>query len=137
MATLKEDVTLHTFTAEASAALDGPEWLRRRRAAGYAALASCELPSESEEVWRYTPINALVLDDFAPPAHGGPAPAGDQLLAALSTALDGVAGSVLVQNGIANAAHALYWPPAGFPTWRVSLSGHGRDRRVRFTGAAH
>ena len=102
MAILKEDVTLHTFTAEASAGLPGPEWLRERRAAGHDAVTSCPLPSESEEVWRYTPINTLVLDDFAAPAHGGPAPAGDQLLAVLTTALDGVAGSVLVHNGIAS-----------------------------------
>lgn len=102
MAIPKEDVTLHTFTAEASAALDGPEWLRDRRAAGYEALASCALPSESEEVWRYTPINSLKLDDFAPPTHDGPAPAGDQLLSALTAALGPVAGSVLVHNGRAS-----------------------------------
>jgi Fe-S cluster assembly protein SufD len=95
----KEDVPLHTFTAEASAALDGPEWLRHRRAAGHEALTSCELPSESEEVWRYTPINSLVLDDFEPPADAGPVPAGDQLLAAVTAALGAVAGSVLVHNG--------------------------------------
>ncbi|MFZ0248870.1 MAG: SufD family Fe-S cluster assembly protein [Acidimicrobiales bacterium] len=99
----KEDVTLHTFTAEASAALDGPDWLRRRRAAGYEALASCALPSESEEVWRYTPIDSLDLDDFAPPSSNGAAPAGDQLLAALTSALGSVAGSVLVHNGRAGA----------------------------------
>ena len=103
MAILKEDVTLHTFTPEASAGLPGPGWLRERRAAGYEALASCSLPSEGEEVWRYTPINTLVLDDFAPPAHDGPAPAGDQLLAALTTALGEVTGSVLVHNGVASA----------------------------------
>jgi Fe-S cluster assembly protein SufD len=96
----KEDITLHTFTAEASAALDGPDWLRRRRAAGYEALTSCELPSESEEVWRYTPIDRLDLDAFAPPTHDGPVPAAaDQLLAELTTALGSVAGSVLVHNG--------------------------------------
>ncbi len=99
MAFPKEDVTLHTFTAEASAGLAGPDWLRERRSSGYEALASSTLPSESEEVWRYTPIDRLVLDDFAPPANGAPAPAGDQLLAALTTALGPVAGSVLVHNG--------------------------------------
>ena len=92
-------MTLHTFTAEASAGLAGPDWLRRRRATGYEALASSPLPSESEEVWRYTPIDDLDLDAFAPPAAGGPAPAGDQLLAALTTALGPLAGSVLVHNG--------------------------------------
>ena len=103
MAIPKEDLTLLTFTAEASAALEGPAWLRERRAAGYEALASCPLPSESEEVWRYTPINNLVLDEFTPPALGGPAPAGDQLLAALTTALGSLTGSVLVHNGRASA----------------------------------
>jgi Fe-S cluster assembly protein SufD len=96
-------VTLHTFTAEASAALGGPDWLRARRAAGYEALASCELPSDDEEVWRYTPINHLVLDEFTPPVADGPAPEGDQLLAALTTALGSVASSVLVHNGRADA----------------------------------
>jgi len=95
----KENVTPHTFTAEASAALTGPDWLRAWRAAGYEAFASCELPSDSEEVWRYTPINGLALDQFNPPMHDGPAPAGDQLLAALTSALGPVAGSVLVHNG--------------------------------------
>ena len=70
MAIPKEDVTLHTFTAEASVGLPGPV-APRRRAAGHDAVASCPLPSESEEVWRYTPINNLVLDDFAAPAQGG------------------------------------------------------------------
>jgi Fe-S cluster assembly protein SufD len=111
LAILKEDVTLHTFTAEASAGLPGPEWLRERRAAGYDAVTAGSLPSENEEVWRYTPINTLVLDEFAPPTHGGPAPAGDQLLAALTTALDGVAGSVLVHNGIASTFNSP--DPAG------------------------
>jgi Fe-S cluster assembly protein SufD len=95
----KEDVTPHTFTAEASAGLAGPDWLRGRRAAAYEAFASCPLPSESEEVWRYTPINALALDDFGPPTSDGPAPAGDQLLAAVTAALGPLAGSVLVHNG--------------------------------------
>ena len=58
--------TLHTFTAEASAGLAGPGWLRERRAAGYEAFASSPLPSESEEVWRYTPIDRLALDEFGP-----------------------------------------------------------------------
>ena len=99
MAFPKEDVTLHTFTAEASEGLAGPDWLRARRAAGYEAFASSTLPSEGEEVWRYTPIDRLDLDDFAPPGNDSPAPAGDQLLAALTTALGPLSGSVLVHNG--------------------------------------
>jgi Fe-S cluster assembly protein SufD len=114
----KENVTPHTFTAEASAGLTGPDWLRGRRAAAYQAFASCPLPSESEEVWRYSPINALSLDDFAPPTDDGPAPAGDQLLAALTTALGPLAGSVLVHNGRAGA-FTTPGPAAGFAFGRA------------------
>ena len=56
------------FSAEASASLAGPDWLRQRRAGGYEAFASTPLPAESEEVWRYSPIDELSLDDFVPSA---------------------------------------------------------------------
>jgi Fe-S cluster assembly protein SufD len=90
------------FTAEASASLTGPDWLRQRRAGGFEAFASTPLPSESEEVWRYSPIDELSLDDFAPPApdglDGGPA-GGVTLLASIRGALGQTAGSVLVHGG--------------------------------------
>jgi Fe-S cluster assembly protein SufD len=97
---LKEGSPLPTFTPEASAALPGPPWLRDRRAVGYEAFASTPLPSESEEVWRYTPIDHLVLDDFtaAPPDGTAPGHALD-LLATLTAALGSTAGRVLVHNG--------------------------------------
>ncbi len=60
------DPTSHTFSSETSADLPGPEWLRARRAAGHDAFAAATLPSESEEVWRYTPIDELALDRFTP-----------------------------------------------------------------------
>jgi Fe-S cluster assembly protein SufD len=118
-------VTLHTFTAEASAGLPGPDWLRARRAGGYEAFASSPLPSESEEVWRYTPIDGLVLDEFAPPGNEAPAPAGDQLLAALTTALGAVAGSVLVHNGRAGAFTAP--GPGGAGEGRAFAFGRAED----------
>ena len=111
-ATPKEDVTLHTFTAEASAALAGPDWLRERRAAGYEAFASTPLPSESEEVWRYTPIDDLVLDDFAPAAGAdGAGPGGRPAAGRAHAPRSGpVAGSVLVHNGRAGAFTAAGSP---------------------------
>jgi Fe-S cluster assembly protein SufD len=91
------------FSAEASASLAGPDWLRQRRADGYEAFASTPLPSESEEVWRYSPIDELSLDDFVPPApdapaNGGPA-GGVALLADVRRALGRTAGRVLVHDG--------------------------------------
>ena len=96
---------LHTFSAEGSAALAGPGWLRDRRAAGYEAFASTPMPSEGEEVWRYTPIDDLALDDFAPAAPEGPegsedsAPGGAAFVATLTKELGPTAGHVLVRNG--------------------------------------
>jgi Fe-S cluster assembly protein SufD len=87
-----------TFTAEASARLEGPEWLRNRRAEGFAAFESCSLPSEGEEVWRYSPIDELDLDQFTPESvevNG----AGAALLGSLSTALGTTSGTVLVESG--------------------------------------
>ncbi|MGH8980289.1 MAG: SufB/SufD family protein [Acidimicrobiales bacterium] len=60
-----------TFSAERSAALGGPEWLRRRRADAFDEFVTVPLPSEKEEVWRYTPIDDLRLDDYAPSAPAG------------------------------------------------------------------
>ncbi len=46
--------------------MPGPETLRRRRAEAVEDLATLPLPSEKEEVWRYTPIDALDLDAHRP-----------------------------------------------------------------------
>ncbi len=98
-------MTLPTFSAEASASLGGPDWLRLRRAAGFEAFSSTPLPSESEEVWRYSPIDKLSLDDFVPQvegsANGGPVgtTAGGELLESVRAALGRTAASVLVHGG--------------------------------------
>ena len=105
----KEDPDLHTFTAEASASLAGPGWLRARRANGYEGFAATPLPSESEEVWRYTPINHLALDELSPArgsegtgTAGAPGVgAGAGLLESLTASLGAPAGTVLVHNGTA------------------------------------
>jgi hypothetical protein len=97
-------LTLSTFSAEASASLGGPDWLRRRRATGYEAFSSTPLPSESEEVWRYSPIEELSLEDFAPgadpdPSAGAGSPEATELFESLRSALGRTAASVLVQGG--------------------------------------
>lgn len=102
-------MTLSTFSAEASASLGGPDWLRRRRATGFEAFSSTPMPSESEEVWRYSPIDELSLDDFSPEVDpqsatdGGSSDAVD-LFESLRTALGRTAASVLVQGGRAVSA---------------------------------
>jgi Fe-S cluster assembly protein SufD len=67
---------------------------------------STPLPSESEEVWRYAPIDKLDLAEFAPPdtdtgsvAANGNAAEARALLADLTESLGPTAGHVLVHNG--------------------------------------
>jgi len=65
------------FTPGRAAALPGPEWLRRRRAEAAEDAAAMPMPSEKEEVWRYTPIDELRLEDFAPRPGGTRTALGD------------------------------------------------------------
>ena len=44
----------------------GPEWLRARRIAAAERFAALSLPTESEEIWRYSRIGELDLDAYAP-----------------------------------------------------------------------
>jgi Fe-S cluster assembly protein SufD len=92
-------LTLPTFRAEDAAALPGPPWLRARRAAGHAAFASSVLPSESEEVWRYTPIDELDLEAFAPVEAPVDSADGAAFRDTVLTTLGTVSGHVLVHNG--------------------------------------
>ncbi|MHB1712869.1 MAG: SufB/SufD family protein [Acidimicrobiales bacterium] len=78
--------SLSTFSPEIAAALPGPAWLRRRRAAAAEAFASAPLPTGKDEIWRYSRIDDLDLDRFrtvgaetgasvgAPPDTAGPSP---------------------------------------------------------------
>ena len=96
-----KEVHLHTFNAEGSAALAGPQWLRDRRAAGLSAVESSVLPSESEEVWRYTPIDDLDLGDFVPVTSSpGELPETARLVTELvRESLGRLSGHVVVHNG--------------------------------------
>jgi Fe-S cluster assembly protein SufD len=74
-----------TFSPDRAAALGGPVWLRRRRSQAAEELAVMPMPSEKEEVWRYTPIDEFRLEDYAPRSDSG------TVLGALGSAfVDGV-----------------------------------------------
>ena len=117
----RKRTTLHTFTAEASAALArarlAPPTAGRRLRGAWPRRA---LPTESEEVWRYTPI-----DEPGPrrlrarrPATG-PSRRGDQLLAAVTTALGPVAGQRARAQRAGRRLHRLGAggsSPSGGPT---------------------
>ncbi|MGH9189502.1 MAG: Fe-S cluster assembly protein SufD [Acidimicrobiales bacterium] len=54
------------FTLAAAAALGGPEWLRSGRVAAAERFASAVLPTEADEIWRYSRISQLDLEAYAP-----------------------------------------------------------------------
>jgi len=57
-----------SFPAEESVALGGPGWLAERRARALESMLDLTPPSESAEVWRYSPIDRLDLDAYRPTA---------------------------------------------------------------------
>jgi Fe-S cluster assembly protein SufD len=70
MQDVRERFPLNTFTADHVAGLDGPDWLRSRRREAFEAFSALALPSEKEEVWRYSPIDELNLDRYQPARVG-------------------------------------------------------------------
>jgi Fe-S cluster assembly protein SufD len=53
------------FTPESSAVVPGAAWLRDRRAAAAERVAGSALPTDAEEVWRYSRIGELDLDGYS------------------------------------------------------------------------
>ncbi|MHB8220283.1 MAG: SufB/SufD family protein [Acidimicrobiales bacterium] len=117
----EEDPDLPTFTADGAAVLPGPEWFRRRRTDAFDEFAAMPLPSAKEDVWRYSPIEALDLDAYGPagPGPDGGTPAGlDALVAGLAphgavTTCDGVRGTTgpgAVPDGV--TVNGVDGPPA-------------------------
>ena len=54
------------FTTDAAVALEGPAWLRARRAAAAERFAATNLPTEAEEIWRYSRVSRIDLDSYSP-----------------------------------------------------------------------
>ena len=90
-----------TLTPEAATLLAGPDWLRRRRAAAAETVSTTPWPTTDDEVWRYSRIDDLDLDDFAPvdlSGLDGPA----DIPPGAAVVLESVrrrAGAVVVRNG--------------------------------------
>ncbi|MDP9074723.1 MAG: Fe-S cluster assembly protein SufD [Actinomycetota bacterium] len=97
---------LSTFTADGAAALGGPAWLQASRAAAFERFASASLPTEAEEVWRYSRIADLDLDHYQPASQtdgtAGTWAQGDgpEIPAAVKPILDAIGGrSALIVTG--------------------------------------
>lgn len=94
---------LSTFTPDRAAAAGGTGWLADRRSAA-ARLLPVTLPETDEEVWRYSRVDELDLDDFEPiDVARDPAPASGSVLPdAVQVVLDAVSarsGAIVTVNG--------------------------------------
>ncbi len=101
----ERETPLTTFTADASSALGGPDWLVRRRAEAWQRFAASNIPTEAEEVWRYSGIDAFDLEAFAPAPRASGEHSGPQLAVArrLADSLGPRAGLVVTRNGVVDA----------------------------------
>ncbi len=88
---------LNAFNAEYVDALSGPEWLVRRRKEAFRLFEAAGLPTESEEVWRYSGIGSFRLEDHAPrpPMAHASGPGSEPARLALQEVLDGHLADVL------------------------------------------
>jgi Fe-S cluster assembly protein SufD len=94
--------TLSSFTPQHASTLPGPSWLAARRAAAAERFASLTLPTEAEEIWRYSRISQLDLDQFtpSPTSDGAAAEAGvPSELESVVAAARAYAALIVVRNG--------------------------------------
>jgi Fe-S cluster assembly protein SufD len=102
----REAPALSTFTPETAAALPGLPWLQQRRVAAASAFSSSPLPSEKDEVWRYSRIDELDLDRYQPAGtvpltpHNDPGRSPSDRVHSLVASLGPRSGLVVTINGI-------------------------------------
>ena len=93
---------LKNFIPENPRALDGPDWMQRRREQALEQLTGIAWPTTKDEIWRYSRIDELDLDTFRPVTIGdigapgvAKAPGGGPVAAEAGEH----AGLVVVRNG--------------------------------------
>jgi Fe-S cluster assembly protein SufD len=100
----REVLILSTFTPENAAGLPGAPWLAERRSAAAEVFASSPLPTEKDEVWRYSRIDRLDLDRFQPAGAGragaDPGPTPSERIHALVARLGPRSGLVITIDGV-------------------------------------
>src|SRR3954471_22519607 len=87
------------FTHDTAAQVRGPDWLRERRAAALERFDDTGLPTEAEEVWRYSRISELDLDAYSPVVDGAPDAGVPDGAAAAIDAIGERAGLLVTRNG--------------------------------------
>ncbi len=73
---------MSNFTIDAVRRLGGPDWLAERRAAAFERFTAAPVPTEGDEIWRYSRVSRLQLDRFTPTAAVTTMTAADGLVSA-------------------------------------------------------
>ena len=109
------------FNADAVAGLPGPAWLLDQRQSSWELFAGLDLPRESEEIRRYSRIEELDLNRYAP-VSPGPVLAPDQLPAPVQqlVAAAGPDATIVVSH---NGGEGPVLRPQ--PAFEVVPIGHG------------
>jgi len=94
---------MSSFTHDTAGRVGGPDWLRARRAAALERFDDMGLPTEAEEIWRYSRISELDLDRYAPVTSDESGGVPDEARAAVE-AVGSHAGLIVTRNG--SVAHA-------------------------------
>ena len=116
------------FTPDTASALAGPDWMRARRTAAAERFAALALPTEAEEIWRYSRISNLDLDGYslgAPDVDSGEMPAS---LNAVVEAAGPLAACVIVRNGkVTDITSELEWADRGLSVGPLAAVADGDD----------
>ncbi|HEX8769189.1 MAG TPA: hypothetical protein VF711_00320, partial [Acidimicrobiales bacterium] len=118
---------MNQFGPDVAAALPGAEWLQNRRVAAAERFAAASLPTEAEEIWRYSRIGQFDLAAYTPAtslpmaaAHGIP-----PVLQAVIGAAGERSALVIVHNG--RVVHTEVDP--ALVTGGLSIGDVGADPR--------
>jgi Fe-S cluster assembly protein SufD len=125
----READPLTTFTADASSALGGPDWLVRRRAEAWDRFCASSVPTAADEVWRYSGIDAFDLDAYAPAPPPASAGAHAALVVArrLADSLGPRAGLVVTRNGVIEVIEMTPSAPDALSVVGARTAGDGID----------
>jgi Fe-S cluster assembly protein SufD len=118
---------MSSFTPDIAAQLQGPEWLGERRAAALDRFDDVGLPTEAEEIWRYSRISQLDLDAFTPILGDGESGVPAEAVPAID-AVGPRVGLIVTRNG--RVAHVELDPSLagrGVEVGDVLSAGDGDD----------
>jgi Fe-S cluster assembly protein SufD len=114
------------FSADTARTLPGPDWLRARRTAAAERFEAASLPSPDEEIWRYSRVADLDLDEYRlAEADGAGVP--DEVDRLLATFPDRAATVVTVDGAVVRAEVAAALAERGLVAGSLASADGGEE----------